>query len=136
MKNHPLCGWIFIWCEGRDFLVRNMVALFHIRSYCFLFLPKVAFAFSSTGRARQLSLSGSSPQTKKETTDLKVSCFFLVRRKGLEPSWLPTRPSNVRVCLFRHLRKCLNIITREIHYVKCFFRKNKLFFSLVKKRRV
>ena len=29
---------------------------------------------------------------------------FLVRPPGLEPGWLPTRPSNVRVCQFRHGR--------------------------------
>ena len=30
----------------------------------------------------------------------------LVRPPGLEPGWSPTRPSNVRVCQFRHGRKC------------------------------
>ncbi len=30
--------------------------------------------------------------------------FFLVRLMGLEPIRLPTRPSNVRVCQFRHSR--------------------------------
>ena len=29
---------------------------------------------------------------------------FLVRLMGLEPIRLPTRPSNVRVCQFRHSR--------------------------------
>ena len=32
------------------------------------------------------------------------SSFFLVRSTGLEPVRLPTRPSNVRVCLFRQDR--------------------------------
>ena len=43
-------------------------------------------------------------EMKKETRLFVVS-LFLVRSTGLEPVWLPTRPSNVRVCLFRHPRK-------------------------------
>ena len=40
--------------------------------------------------------------------------FFcsLVRRTGLEPVWLPTRPSNVRVCHFRHPR-----VTQDLLYL-------------------
>ena len=40
--------------------------------------------------------------------DTPKECLFLVlvRSTGLEPVWLPTRPSNVRVCLFRHDREC------------------------------
>ena len=41
---------------------------------------------------------------KKTQSTLVCTLYFLVRRMGLEPTWLPTRPSNVRVCLFRHLR--------------------------------
>ena len=40
-------------------------------------------------------------QTKKPCFRM---VFCLVRPMGLEPIWLPTRPSNVRVCLFRHGR--------------------------------
>ena len=40
----------------------------------------------------------------KNKTRPNGRALFLVRRMGLEPTWLPTRPSNVRVCLFRHLR--------------------------------
>ena len=38
---------------------------------------------------------------------LKISqddCLSLMRTEGLEPSWLPTRPSSVRVYRFRHVR--------------------------------
>ena len=36
---------------------------------------------------------------------VSILWFLMVRRKGLEPSRLNIRTSNVRVCLFRHLRK-------------------------------
>ena len=43
---------------------------------------------------------------KKRKSNLSVQLTLsLVRRTGLEPVWLPTRPSNVRVCQFRHPRK-------------------------------
>ena len=43
-----------------------------------------------------------------------MPCIFhwVVRLPGLEPGWLPIRPSNVRVCLFRHNRICL----RQLYY--------------------
>ena len=40
--------------------------------------------------------------------NLCVETIKLVRSTGLEPVRLPTRPSNVRVCLFRHPR--INVI--------------------------
>ena len=47
---------------------------------------------------------------------------FLVRSGGLEPPWLPIRPSNVRVCLFRHDRKNIqttsNILKGNDFFVK------------------
>ena len=55
---------------------------------------------------------------KEKETDNSVSqsgCSYtpvMVRLPGLEPGWSPIRPSNVRVCLFRHNRKyyCLIIL--------------------------
>ena len=47
----------------------------------------------------------------------------MVRLPGLEPGWSPIRPSNVRVCLFRHNRKYLldynitNIFSKFRYYV-------------------
>ncbi len=54
--------------------------------------------------------------------------FLLVRETGLEPVRLPTRPSNVRVCRFRHsriyvvLRPCLTIILKQMPFVKSFLK--------------
>ena len=42
---------------------------------------------------------------KKKTCTMNVQVIFLVRSMGLEPIRSPIRPSNVRVCLFRHDRK-------------------------------
>ena len=45
----------------------------------------------------------------------------LVRLMGLEPIRLPTRPSNVRVCLFRHSRVNIHYYTHKIEFVNTFF---------------
>ncbi len=53
-----------------------------------------------------------------------------MRLMGLEPIRLPTRPSNVRVCQFRHSRRYVCSRERKIYYthilrfVKYFFAKN------------
>ena len=47
-------------------------------------------------------------------------CSGLVRSTGLEPVRSPTRPSNVRVCLFRHDRKNIYIILTGRAKVKPF----------------
>ena len=41
----------------------------------------------------------------KKRSKLLIACPGLVRLMGLEPIRSPIRPSNVRVCLFRHNRK-------------------------------
>ena len=42
----------------------------------------------------------------------------MVRRTGLEPVWLPTRPSNVRVCQFRHPRiLCRRLSATRVLYI-------------------
>lgn len=52
--------------------------------------------------------------------------ILMVRSMGLEPIWSPTRPSNVRVCLFRHdrprmsarrLRPSIMIIVTKYRFV-------------------
>ena len=45
----------------------------------------------------------------------------MVRLTGLEPVRSPTRPSNVRVCLFRHNRVNVYIIHTWVGLVKHFF---------------
>lgn len=45
------------------------------------------------------------PLQKKDLHNECASHFLLVRSMGLEPIRSPIRPSNVRVCLFRHDRK-------------------------------
>lgn len=47
-------------------------------------------------------------QQNKEKRGIFPLFSKMVRSTGLEPVWLPTRPSNVRVCLFRHPR--INVI--------------------------
>ena len=42
---------------------------------------------------------------ENEKKTITLSSFLLVRSMGLEPIRSPIRPSNVRVCLFRHDRK-------------------------------
>lgn len=41
----------------------------------------------------------------KSRINTALYVYILVRSPGLEPGWLPIRPSNVRVCRFRHDRK-------------------------------
>ena len=41
---------------------------------------------------------------RKQKRCIRKDASSLVRLTGLEPVRLPTRPSNVRVCLFRHSR--------------------------------
>ena len=51
------------------------------------------------------------PSSPLKTEKHPVGCFFLVQLMGLEPIRLPTRPSNVRVCQFRHscILSCLRL---------------------------
>ncbi len=57
--------------------------------------------FGNDKEIKKISLA----DTDKAIVDKGVQPLSsLVRRTGLEPVWLPTRPSNVRVCQFRHPR--------------------------------
>ena len=60
---------------------------------------------------------------------------YLVRETGIEPVWLPTRPSTVRVCQFRHSRENSSIIAKENRFVKGFFEEKTDFFRAREKRR-
>ena len=64
-----------------------------------------------------------------DTVCIKISVLILVRSPGLEPGRLPIRPSNVRVCLFRHDRisRTADIIIRE---VVRFVKRETAFFSV------
>lgn len=61
---------------------------------------------------------------KQKRQWVKPLSFLLVRRTGLEPVRLPTRPSNVRVCQFRHHRKFL-YFTKSIGICQLFLRRNR-----------
>ena len=50
-------------------------------------------------------------------------------RRELNPYGKTTRPSNVRVCQFRHSRRTLSIIHYRNRFVNPFFKKNKNFFE-------
>ena len=61
---------------------------------------------------------------QKNTRPPKGVRIFLVRETGLEPvRGLPTRPSNVRVCRFRHSRSTKDIIADNIFVVNTFCQK-------------
>ena len=52
------------------------------------------------------------PSKQNQKRHLMVSFSLLVQLMGLEPIRLPTRPSNVRVCQFRH--SCILSFTRSL----------------------
>ena len=59
-----------------------------------------------------------------------------MRLMGLEPIRLPTRPSNVRVCQFRHSRiftlsasDSVIYYTHYLRFVNTFFRKDRIFYG-------
>ena len=62
-------------------------------------------------------------KSKKQKSANFCSKFadFLVRLMGLEPIRSPTRPSNVRVCLFRHNRILYYVRNSEHLHYTCFF---------------
>ena len=72
---------------------------------------------------------------KEKETDNSVSlsgCSYtpvMVRLPGLEPGWSPIRPSNVRVCLFRHNRKYL--LDYNITNIGCLSRDFYLLFNVL-----
>ena len=53
----------------------------------------------------EISGNAASFLAENEKKTITLSSFLLVRSMGLEPIRSPIRPSNVRVCLFRHDRK-------------------------------
>lgn len=53
----------------------------------------------------EISGNAASFSVENEKKTIVISSFLLVRSMGLEPIRSPIRPSNVRVCLFRHDRK-------------------------------
>ena len=78
----------------------DLFILLFLRSIC-----KCFFAFSIK-MFYGCALSGSNPPdciyNKRDT--LKDVSFVMVRSKGFEPPWSPTRTWTVRVCQFRHDR--------------------------------
>ena len=80
----------FFWC-GRPQVKGNQALAFE--------LPE------RSGHKHQQSGNAAAFLTKNEKKTIAISSFLLVRSMGLEPIRSPIRPSNVRVCLFRHDRK-------------------------------
>ena len=85
---------LFLWCEGWDYPFTNEGSTGAFSQIICTSFDALEFIFKS--HPYELH--------KKTQSTLMCTLYFLVRRMGLEPTWLPTRPSNVRVCLFRHLR--------------------------------
>ena len=52
-------------------------------------------------------------------------------KRDLNPYIKDTRPSNVRVCRFRHSRECFTIILDKIEFVKGFLTKKLSFFYFI-----
>ena len=80
------------------------------------------YVFLSALRSKTCGRKNSSPNcfssalqvpTKTIKNKHPIGClFFMVQLMGLEPIRLPTRPSNVRVCQFRH--SCILSFTRSL----------------------
>ena len=78
------------------------------------------------GKRLKGSMCNLTRNKKHPTKWLGVIC--LVRETGIEPVRSPTRPSNVRVCLFRHSRMpCL--LTQQRYYTP-FFENVNTFFEI------
>ena len=80
----------FFWC-GRPQVKGNQALAFE--------LPE------RSGHEHQQSGNAALFLVENEKKTIVISSFLLVRSMGLEPIRSPIRPSNVRVCLFRHDRK-------------------------------
>ncbi len=63
-------------------------------------------------------------QPKRPVDDSAVWCA----KRDLNPYGKTTRPSNVRVCQFRHSRKNSSIIAKTVLFVKPFFKKSPFLF--------
>ena len=87
---HNECTSYFFWC-GRPQVKGNQALAFE--------LPE------RSGHEHQQSGNAASFLAENEKKTIAISSFLLVRSMGLEPIRSPIRPSNVRVCLFRHDRK-------------------------------
>ena len=76
-----------------------------------------------------------SPCTKKqkEAKSGGLYLFFWCGRRELNPYGKTTRPSNVRVCQFRHSRRTLMIIPNKKAFVNTFFEIFKTFFDFFEK---
>lgn len=79
--------------------------------------------------------------TNQDTHSIKIGVQLWCERRDLNPYGITTRPSNVRVCRFRHsrrsvLNRCLcslrtlTIIAKGVVYVKPFFKVFSIFFPL------
>ena len=81
------------------------------------------------------TLSGSSPFIFTKRKEITQMCYLFswCERRDLNPYGITTRPSNVRVCRFRHSRisvvlsNARDIITNEIGTVKHFLKNFSIF---------
>ena len=99
-------------------------------------------ALASSAPDKERGFLHSSPQNKDVPQPCRGRpCKFWCERRDLNPYGITTRPSNVRVCRFRHsrrsvLNRCLcslrtlTIIAKGVVYVKPFFKVFSIFFPL------
>ena len=99
---------LYLWCERRDLASAAAAP-------CMLMARRPSLSDSTRLTAPRKNspqdcfyaqtLSASSPARNKKESLLRLF-FIWCERRDLNPYGITTRPSNVRVCRFRHSRRC------------------------------
>ena len=79
-----------------------------------------------------LMLQLESSPTSKQKGQRMLSFLFWCGRRDLNPYGKTTRPSNVRVCQFRHFRVNSDIILQQTRFVNTYFQKNSKNLTVLK----
>ena len=67
---------------------------------------------------------------------LSYTPVYWCGRRELNPYGKTTRPSNVRVCQFRHSRRTSSIVSQKIRFVNTFFEKSQKSWKIVNNERL
>ena len=114
----------YVWCERRKVRSRELNSSRSSRASTERPFAEFAHPILERGAFEWRIKFHISYKTNKERINPLLIC--LVRETGIEPVRSPTRPSNVRVCLFRHSRIAVLINTTLILYT--IFRKCQYLF--------
>ncbi len=120
---------LFCWCERRDTVLLRKPCILGDR--CFATVPASDFGTKNSPPDCFLyvphPLRLQVPHQQKKTPFGVFFCWC--ERRDLNPYGITTRPSNVRVCRFRHSRifsfcpqRTYEIITKTFQYVNPFFK--------------